>query len=118
MIKRFVKATTVVFVALALGSCGNFAGFVSDNWPTWAGGMPKDVPPRPGAPGYAEFMAHQEGKDTPPAAATPAATAGPATAPPAASAPPAADQAKAQTQVAPSTNRPSAGRDAVEGGLY
>ena len=31
--------------------------------------MPKDVPPRPGAPGYEEFMAHQSHQDVAPNAA-------------------------------------------------
>jgi hypothetical protein len=53
----------LVLICLFLGSCGSFSGYVSDHWPTWAGGMPKDVPPRPGAPGYDEFMAHQQGRD-------------------------------------------------------
>jgi hypothetical protein len=54
------SAATFV-VCLALASCSSFSNTVSDNWPTWAGGMPKDVPPRPGAPGYDEFIAHQQG---------------------------------------------------------
>ncbi len=46
-----------------LGSCGGasesgVSGYVADHWPHWAGGMPADVPPRPGAPGYNEFIAH------------------------------------------------------------
>ena len=31
--------------------------------------MPKDVPPRPGAPGYDEFLAHQQNHDAAAAAA-------------------------------------------------
>jgi len=52
--------TALLGVCLVLGGCSSFAGFVSDSWPTWAGGMPRDVPPRPGAPGYEEFIAHQQ----------------------------------------------------------
>jgi hypothetical protein len=63
--------TALLGVCLALGGCSSFAGFVSDTWPTWAGGMPKDVPPRPGAPGYEEFISHQQRQD--PAAAGAAA---------------------------------------------
>jgi hypothetical protein len=69
MIQRFVAPTLVLLTGLAVGSCAPFAATVSDNWPTWAGGMPKDVPPRPGAPGYDEFLVHQQGKDVTPAAA-------------------------------------------------
>lgn len=49
--------------SLLLGSCSSVSSYVSDSWPTWAGGMPKDVPPRPGAPGYEEFLAHQQRQD-------------------------------------------------------
>jgi len=63
--------TALLGVCLALGGCNSFAGFVSDTWPNWAGGMPKDVPPRPGAPGYEEFISHQQRQD--PAAAGAAA---------------------------------------------
>jgi hypothetical protein len=49
---------------------------MADHWPHWAGGMPADAPPRPGAPGYDEFIAHgQQGAN----AATPGA---PGTSPP------------------------------------
>jgi len=65
--------TALLGVCLALGGCSSFAGFVSDTWPTWAGGMPKDVPPRPGAPGYEEFISHQQRQDP---AATGAASPG------------------------------------------
>jgi len=47
---------------LNLAGCG---GFVADHWPHWAGGMPADVPPRPGTPGYAEFIAHGQTKPDP-----------------------------------------------------
>jgi hypothetical protein len=62
IVKRFTKqflATAIVLgFGLVLGSCGQFSGYVADHWPHWAGGMPGDVPPRPGAPGYDEFIAH------------------------------------------------------------
>jgi len=57
--RRRLALLGLLGVSLALGGCSSFAGFVADTWPTWAGGMPKDVPPRPGAPGYEEFIAHQ-----------------------------------------------------------
>jgi hypothetical protein len=59
MIKRFVTSALLLCLGLALGSCSSVAGTVADHWPHWAGGMNDDVPPRPGAPGYAEFIAHQ-----------------------------------------------------------
>ncbi len=61
--RRRLALLALLGVCLALGGCSSFAGFVSDTWPTWAGGMPKDVPPRPGAPGYEEFIAHQQRQD-------------------------------------------------------
>jgi hypothetical protein len=54
-----VKAAIMLGLALNLASCG---GFVADHWPHWAGGTPEGVPPRPGAPGYAEFIAHGQAK--------------------------------------------------------
>jgi hypothetical protein len=58
--RRLITAVTLLGFGLNLAGCG---GFVADHWPHWAGGMPADVPPRPGSPGYAEFIAH--GQPTP-----------------------------------------------------
>ena len=55
--KRLCTLTAALCVCLTLGACGSFSGFVSDTWPTWAGGMPKDVPPRRGTPEYDAWMA-------------------------------------------------------------
>ncbi len=66
MIQRFFAPTLVLLSGLALGSCASVSATVSDNWPTWAGGLPKDVPPRPGTPGYDEFIVHQQGRDVAP----------------------------------------------------
>jgi|SRR5580658_1720354 hypothetical protein len=87
MIQRFFAPTLVLLTGLALGSCASVSSTVSDHWPTWAGGMPKDVPPRPGAPGYEEFLVHQQGKDVAPAAA-PAENANAQAAPPSGAQPP------------------------------
>jgi hypothetical protein len=78
--KRLLMVTMALCGCLWLGACTPFAGVVSDAWPTWAGGMPKDVPPRPGAPGYEEFMAHQSHQDVAPNAAPNTAAAPGATA--------------------------------------
>jgi hypothetical protein len=56
--KSIVAPVAVLCLGLMLGSCSSFSGYVADHWPRWAGGMPDDVPPRPGAPGYEEFVAH------------------------------------------------------------
>ena len=60
--KRLFKAAILLGLGLDLASCG---GFVADHWPHWAGGMPADVPPRPGTPGYADFIAHGQAKPEP-----------------------------------------------------
>jgi hypothetical protein len=98
MIQRFFTPTIVLLTGLALGSCASVSATVSDHWPTWAGGMPKDVPPRPGSPGYDEFLVHQQGKDVTPAAAS-------------------AENADAQA-ASPSGGQPSGNQGAVPGALY
>ena len=115
MIKRLFALTMVLGACLALGACASFSGYVADSWPTWAGGMPKDVPPRPGAPGYEEFISHQQGNEAQaPAPAGPAAAA-PAPTPVAATAPVANNPAV--QPLPPRAPRPE-DRSAVQGGLY
>ena len=67
-LKRLVGAAMLFGSALALSGCG--AGTVADMWPHWAGGEPAGLPPRPGQPGYEEFIAH--GQPSPNAAVAPA----------------------------------------------
>jgi hypothetical protein len=74
-VARFRAPVLVLCASLALASCSSFSGYVSDHWPMWAGGMPNDVPPRPGAPGYEEFISHQQAKDEAAAASAAAAAA-------------------------------------------
>ncbi len=57
--RRLITSAILLGFGLNLASCG---GFVADHWPHWAGGPPADVPPRPGTPGYAEFIAHGQSK--------------------------------------------------------
>lgn len=119
MIKRFFAPMIALLVCLGLGSCASFSGFVSDHWPTWAGGMPNDIPPRPGAPGYDQFLVHQSGKDA--AAAAPAASAPSVTSAANASAQPAPAVAPAEganMQAVPVRNLPPNDQAAVQGGLY
>jgi hypothetical protein len=109
MTRRLFALMAVCCLALLLASCGTLSGFMSDHWPHWAGGMPDDVPPRPGAPGYEEFIAHkQDGKDAP--APTPVSQQVGAPAQPAATAAPRENPAPA--------NAPSAGSNGGQGGLY
>jgi hypothetical protein len=94
--------------------------------------MPKDVPPRPGAPGYEEFIAHQRRQDTAaggaadPGAAAQAAVPAPGapvttgTTPTGAKAAPAANPAVTRTapqQLPPAYARPD-DRATTQGGLY
>jgi hypothetical protein len=97
----------LLLCSLLLASCAPFSGFVSDHWPTWAGGMPNDVPPRPGAPGYDEFMAHQQSHD---AAATPADATTQAT-------PVVASPNKPGSRT-PAPNEPANNSGIGQGGLY
>jgi hypothetical protein len=139
-VERFITAAIALGLALSLASCGGaseggFSAYVSDHWPHWAGGMPDDVPPRPGAPGYDEFVAHGQAsqdaiKPPPDGANTAAASAPPvfqttssAPAATAAQVTPAAQVAPdvqtepapdAATAPQPSSNDPSV----VKGGLY
>ncbi len=142
--KRLFLLTTALCVCLGLAACAPLAGVVSDAWPTWAGGEPKDVPPRPGAPGYEEFIAHQQRQDVAPPNAAPNVAAAPGTtavvAPPgaapgttavavpvttapgptAAAPPPAASYPQPppqQGQLPPAYARPD-DRSATQGGLY
>jgi len=111
--RRLGAASVLLWLAAMLGACSPFAGYVADHVPHWAGGLPPDAPPRPGAPGYDEFIAH--GQPQPPSAPAPAsdASAGAATggttgtvAPPNAAA--SAPQAKTpQTKTPPAKGRNS-----------
>ncbi|MGA8614215.1 MAG: hypothetical protein WB760_21570 [Xanthobacteraceae bacterium] len=67
--KRCAGAAVVLCLALALGACSPFSGYLADSWPHWAGGEPSGLPPRPGTPGYAEYIAHGQPPQNPDAAA-------------------------------------------------
>jgi hypothetical protein len=67
--KQGVWAAIAVCLVLALGACSPFSGYVADSWPHWAGGEPTGLPPRPGSPGYAEYIAHGQPVQNPEAAA-------------------------------------------------
>jgi hypothetical protein len=118
--RRLITAATLLGFGLHLASCG---GFVADHWPHWAGGMPADVPPRPGAPGYSEFIAHgqaaPETKQQPAAAAQGAVQPVAATEAPAASAPAAASAAPTRPiRAAAPDSDVTKDSSVVNGGLY
>jgi hypothetical protein len=132
-VTRRLAVTLLVCLGPLLGSCGGasengFSGYVADHWPHWAGGMPDDVPPRPGAPGYEEFIAHgQSDQDATKSPATSAPPVFAATKPLTAAEKPvqktsvkAAPTAVPATaaQAAPSSIRPSEDPSVVKGGLY
>ena len=71
IMRRLGAAGVLLCLAAMLSACG---GYVADHVPHWAGGLPADAPPRPGAPGYDDFIAH--GQPQPPSAPAPAADAG------------------------------------------
>jgi hypothetical protein len=71
--------------------------------------MPKDVPPRPGAEGYDQFLAHQQGQDA-------AAASSPADAnTPARSTIVSSSKVSGRT---PPANQPADNSGVVQGGLY
>src|ERR1700733_15468776 len=73
----------VALPACVLGGCStintSLAG-TGEALPTWLGGMPADVPPRPGTPKYDEFVKEQERKrlEPPPPQEEPAQAQSPA----------------------------------------
>jgi hypothetical protein len=113
--KWLITAATLLGFGLNLASCGSF---VADHWPHWAGGMPADAPPRPGAPGYEEFIAHGQSKPDAKQEATaaavqsgaPQAPVAPAPAAPVSPAPPPGGAAPAADVLQDSS--------VVNGGLY
>jgi hypothetical protein len=50
---RLIRISVVLAVALSTASCAG--GYIGDHVPQWAGGLPKDLPPRPGSPDYQEY---------------------------------------------------------------
>jgi hypothetical protein len=124
--RRRLGLTALLGVCVALGGCSTFAGAVSDTWPTWAGGEPKDLPPRPGAPGYEEFISHQQRQDpaaggaAAPGAAPQAGAAGAAPATTATVQPMTASRPTSapNTPSLPPAYAPADDKSATKGGLY
>lgn len=56
---RLALMVMVVGFGFGLASCSGVSSVVSDHYPHWAGGEPHDLPPRPGAPGYDDFISHK-----------------------------------------------------------
>ena len=70
--RHLAIALAVTVASCGLGGCGSInerlAAGMSDTIPQWAGGLPADVPPRPGTAKYDEFMQERERKRLEPAA--------------------------------------------------
>ena len=125
--RHALTAAIVLALGAVQGSCGSFPGYVADHWPHWAGGMPDDVPPRPGAPGYNEFIAHGQTDQAAGTSATAAPApifstaktkARPAAAEPAPEVPASALPAPAEAAPASADDRPNEEPRIVKGGLY
>ena len=55
------RLIALLMAGTVLGTCSNVSGgMVGDYAPTWLGGAPKDMPPRPGTPEYDAFTKKQE----------------------------------------------------------
>ena len=123
IVKRLISAAVLLWLGLLLGSCGGatesgVSGYVADHWPHWAGGMPADAPPRPGAPGYDEFIAHGQADQAATNSTAPGAK--PATT---ATAQPVFQSVQASVpapvpQTRPPSNPASEDTSVVKGGLY
>lgn len=143
IVRRSIAAAVMLCAGAMLASCAGtsnedaFSAFVADHWPHWAGGMPSDVPPRPGTPGYNQFIAHGQadqdvlppanGANTPAVAETPVFQTAPSA--PATSTEQVKSQASAmsanqikppaQSPVAEAPPQPAADEaSVVRGGLY
>jgi hypothetical protein len=72
----FARLLALLLASAVLASCsgGVTGGAIGDYAPQWAGGFPKDLPPRPGTPEYDAWRKKQEAeadrvkKNDPPAA--------------------------------------------------
>ncbi len=118
--RRLATIACVLGLGLALGSCSGFSGYVADHWPRWAGGMPDDVPPRPGAPGYDEFITHGQADQMavkPAAASSAAANAAPGQKAAATAVQPVFQQVPAAPTAA-ANDQPAEDSSVVKGGLY
>jgi hypothetical protein len=69
--RHIVSITALALAVAMLGGCSSInermGPMIGDNLPQWAGGLPKDVPPRKGTPEYDAYMREQERKRLEPA---------------------------------------------------
>lgn len=71
--RRIPHRIAWALVALSMGGCGSIneklAAGMGEAIPQWAGGLPRDAPPRPGSAEYDAFMRERERRRLEPAAA-------------------------------------------------
>ena len=81
--RHIMTITALALAAAMLGGCSSvnerMGPMVADTLPSWAGGLPKDAPPRKGTPEYDAYMREQERKRLEPVAPANANAAAPAT---------------------------------------
>jgi hypothetical protein len=54
-----ITMSLLVIVGICLGGCSGspaVGNYIADNLPPWAGGLPKNTPPRPGSARYAAYL--------------------------------------------------------------
>ena len=77
--RHIVTITALALAGALLGGCSSLnermGPMVADTLPTWAGGLPKDAPPRKGTPEYDAYMREREQKRLEPAPANANASA-------------------------------------------
>ena len=83
--RHIVAITALALAAAMLGGCSSvnerMGPVVADTLPAWAGGLPKDVPPRKGTPEYDAYMKEQERKRLEPAPTNANASTAPSSSP-------------------------------------
>lgn len=61
-----MRTVVILLLSVFLSGCGALNSFlgtsIGDFMPSWAGGLPKDVPPRPTDPRYQQYMDEQRAK--------------------------------------------------------
>jgi hypothetical protein len=57
------RLIALVIASIVLASCSS-GGVVGDVLPEWAGGAPKNMPPRPGTPEYEAFRQKMDAEAT------------------------------------------------------
>jgi hypothetical protein len=71
MLAATARIFIIVAMAFATGGCSSIntslASAMGDYVPEWAGGLPPGAPPRPGTPGYDEYLKKLEGTSGKPA---------------------------------------------------